>query len=467
MHVAIVGGGIAGLATAYFLQQAAREHDQPLSITLIESGPAFGGKITSSHESGFVIEGGPDSFLTHKPAALKLCQELGLEDEFVGINQAARQVFVWSRGRLRPMPPGVMLSVPTRIGPFLRSSLISWPGKLRMGLEMFIPGRSDPADESLAHFVRRRLGQEALDKIAEPMMASIHAANADRLSIQGAFPHLHALEQNHGSLIRGMRAQQRSADPARATVPAFITLRGGLQRLVDRLIERLQSQRLILNRPVDSIAFADDQYVIRAAGYPDVQADRLVLATPAYVSAELLRGAEPSLADALAAIDYVSTATVSLGFRRAEFGHALNGFGFVVPSQERRRLLACTWTSTKFTQRAPDDCVLLRAFIGGADAAPLIAQDDQSLVALVRAELKAMMGIDAAPVLSKVFRWPRANPQYEVGHHDRVAAIERQLERRPGLHLAGSAYHGSGIPNCIADGRRVAAAILKQKAEQS
>jgi oxygen-dependent protoporphyrinogen oxidase len=467
MHVAIIGGGIAGLATAYFLQQAAREPDQPLSITLIESGPAFGGKITSSHESGFVIEGGPDSFLTHKPAALKLCRELGLEDEFVGINQAARQVFVWSQGRLRPMPPGVMLSVPTKIGPFLRSSLISWPGKLRMGLEMFIPGRSDAADESLAHFVRRRLGREALEKIAEPMMASIHAANADRLSIQGAFPHLRELEQTHGSLIRGMRAQQRNADPPRAAIPAFITLRGGLQRLVDRLVERLQSQRLILNRPVSDIAFADGQYVIRCAGEPAIQADRLVLATPAYVSAELVRGADPALAAALAVIDYVSTATVSLGFRRAEFGHPLDGFGFVVPKQERRSLLACTWTSTKFTQRAPAECVLLRAFIGGADAEPLIAQDDQGLVALVRTELKAMMGIDAAPVFSKVFRWPRANPQYEVGHHERIAAIERQLEQRPGLHLAGSAYHGSGIPNCIDDGRRVAAAILKQKAEQS
>jgi protoporphyrinogen/coproporphyrinogen III oxidase len=434
---------------------------------LIESGPAFGGKITSSHEAGFVIEGGPDSFLTHKPAALKLCQELGLEDEFVGINQAARQVFVWSRGRLRPMPPGVMLSVPTKVGPFLRSSLISWPGKLRMGLELFIPARSDPADESLSDFVRRRLGQEALEKIAEPMMASIHAANADRLSIQGAFPHLHALEQSHGSLIRGMRAQQRKADPARAAVPPFITLRGGLGRLVERLVERLQSQRLILGRPVSAIAIEDGQYVIRAAGHPPITADRLVLATPAYVSAELVRGVDPGLADALAAIDYVSTATVSLGFRRAEVGHALDGFGFVVPTQERRRLLACTWTSTKFAQRAPAECVLLRAFIGGAGAEPLIAQDDQSLVALVRAELKAMMGIDAAPVLSKVFRWPGANPQYEVGHHERIAAIERQLEGLPGLHLAGSAYHGSGIPNCIADGRRTAAAILKQKAEQS
>jgi oxygen-dependent protoporphyrinogen oxidase len=467
MHVAIVGGGIAGLATAYFLQQAARQHDQPLSITLIESGPAFGGKITSAHEAGFVIEGGPDSFLTNKPAALKLCQELGLEDEFVGINPAARQVFVWSRGRLRPMPPGVMLSVPTKVGPFLRSSLISWPGKLRMGLELFIPARSDAADESLADFVRRRLGQEALEKIAEPLMASIHAANADRLSIQGAFPHLSALEQSHGSLIRGMRAQQRKADPARAAVPAFITLRGGLGRLVDRLVERLQSQRLILNRPVSSIAIEDGQYVISSAGHPAIKADQLVLATPAYASAELVRGADPSLAAALAAIEYVSTATVSLGFRRAEVGHALDGFGFVVPTQERRRLRACTWTSTKFAQRAPAECVLLRAFIGGAGAEPLIAQDDQSLVALVRAELKAMMGIDAAPVLSKVFRWPNANPQYEVGHHDRIAAIERQLERRPGLHLAGSAYHGSGIPNCIADGRRTAAAILKQKAEQS
>lgn len=471
--VVIVGGGIAGLATAFYLHERGQG---AIHYTLIESAPHFGGKITSAHENGFVVEGGPDSFLTTKTAALDLCRTLGLGDQLIGTNDAGRKVFVWSRGQLRPMPDGVMLIIPTKITPFLQSSLISWHGKLRMGMDAIIPPRRDDGDESLSHFVRRRLGDEALDKIAEPMIAGLYVADAENLSLQSTFPRFLDMEKKYGGLLRGVIAQKRAsrgngsngngqhatATTKSAATSMFMTLRGGLQQLVDALVARLNPDALMPHRSVSNVQRRGDQYILTLRDGAQMCADDLVFATPAYVAAALAQPIDAELASELKAIRYVSTATVSLGYRRSELTHPLDGFGFVVPRREKRNILACTWSSTKFNDRAPAGHALVRAFIGGARSEHLVDQDDAALAEIAREELRAMMGITATPVLTRVYRWNKANPQYEVGHAERIAEIDQRVAQQRGLHVAGGAYHGVGIPDCIQDGARVAQEIIEQ-----
>lgn len=464
-QVAIVGGGIAGLATAYSLQ---RRGGGAVDYKLIESSSTFGGKITSLHERGFIVEGGPDSFITQKTAAVELCRELGLGGHLIGTNDAARKIFVWSRGKLRPMPEGVMLIIPTKVTPFLKSSLISWPGKLRMGLDAVIPPRRGDGDETLAHFVRRRLGAEALDKIAEPMIAGIYVADAENLSLKSTFPRFLDLERQHGSLLRGMMRQRR-AKPSNGRSPnghsgttMFMTLRGGVQELTERLVAELKPESLLLNKSVVGMRQEGGKYVLKVNDGAEIRSDAAVLAAPAYVAANLVRKIDPILASGLDRIRYVSTATVSLGFKRADVSHPLEGFGFVVPRSERRKIIACTWSSTKFNHRAPAGYVLLRVFMGGAHAEHLAEQEEDAIAEMARGELREMVGIDATPVLTQVYRWHKANPQYELGHQERVADIDRRSAEHPGLYLTGAAYHGVGIPDCIQDGARVAEEIAKR-----
>ena len=463
-HVAIVGGGIAGLATAYYLQEKARQAGLPLSYSLIERAPSFGGKIVTDAQDGFVVEGGPDSFITQKPAALRLCRELKLEDRLMGTNDAQRKVYVLDGGRLRPLPDGVMLVVPTRFTPFALSPLISVSGKLRMGLDLLIPPRRDEGDESLADFIRRRLGREALEKIAEPLMAGIHVADAERLSLQATFPRFIQLEQKYGSLIKGMLAQKaRAAQGHNGTdrkQPLFMTMRGGLNELVQGLLARLQGELLPGAHVVELTRSAGSGYHLRMADGRSLFAAAVILATPAYTAAALVEPMHPRLATELRAIRYVSTATLSLGYRRAEFEHPLDGFGFVVAARDKSRLMACTWTSTKFEGRAPEANLLLRCFLGGPRNQALVDLPDAELVRLTRDELRASMGVRAEPVMARIYRWPQANPQYDVGHLERVGHIETLAADLPGLYLTGSAYRGVGIPDCIEQGAATAQAVL-------
>lgn len=459
--VAIVGGGIAGLATAYHLHERGRG---TVDYTLIESAPTFGGKIVSTRENGFVVEGGPDSFLTTKPAALELCRALGLGDQLIGTNDTGRQVFVWSHGKLRPIPDGVMLIVPTKFMPFITSSLISLPGKIRMGMDVIIPRRQGNGDESLADFVRRRLGAEALDRIAEPMIAGIYVADAEHLSLKSTFPRFLEMEKKYGSLIRGSiharRAANGKTNGGGAAPSMFMTLRGGLQQMTDAIIARLNGDALLPNRRVIAVARDGDAYALTLNNGSSLGADQVVFATPAYATADLVQGIAPALAESLRAIRYVSTATVSLGYKRVELNHPLDGFGLLAPRCEKRKIIACTWSSTKFKYRAGEGYALLRAFIGGSQAQHLVELDEEALVQIARDELHAMMGITATPVLTKVYRWHKANPQYDVGHEERVARAEKLAAQNQGLYLAGGAYHGVGVPDCIADGARVAEQIL-------
>ncbi|HTU49252.1 MAG TPA: protoporphyrinogen oxidase [Acidobacteriaceae bacterium] len=461
-HIVIIGGGITGLATAFYLQQYAGAATE---TTLIESSSRLGGKILSAHQDGFTIECGPDSFITQKPAAITLCRDLGLADQLIG-SSIGKPTYVWSRGALHPLPEGMMLMAPTMMLPFLRSRLISWRGKLRMGMELLIPRREEEGDESLASFTRRRLGAEALEKIAAPLMAGIFAADPEKLGLQTTFPMFLEMEKQHGSLLRGIlkrnRAKARNPVPAGSEPkpsPMFMTLRGGLEQLVDALVARLKQETVLLNRKVVCVNRVLDRYQIDLNDGARLWADEIVFATPADVTADLVRGLDPVLAFKLRGIRYVSTATVSLAFKHSDLKAPLNGTGFLVPHSARRRITACSWSSQKFSHRAPDDCELIRVFIGGARAEFLAEQDEAALIQIAREELLTIMGIDAEPVLAKAYRWSKANPQYDVGHGNRVAEVEHIASWHPGLHLAGAAYHGAGIPDCISSGMKIASKI--------
>jgi len=461
----IVGGGISGLATAFTLQECGSA-----DYTLIECSPRWGGKITSAHENGFTIEGGPDSFITQKTAAVELCKRLGLGDQLVGSNSGkSATTYIWSGGRLHRMPEGMMLMAPTMVIPFLCSRLISWPGKLRMGMEVFVPRARGDEDESLAGFVRRRLGTEALNKIAGPLMGGIHAADPERLSLKSTFPMFLEMEKKHGSLLRGMmkrpvkpEAVPRVAHGAKRP-PMFMSLRGGLQQLSDALVTQLPGTNLRDGCRALAVSRYAERYKIDLSDGSSLLADDVVFATPSFVTADLIEQIDPALAARLRAIRYVSTATVSLGYRRSEIAHPMQGAGFIVPQSEGRRITACSWSSVKFNHRAPEDCVLLRVFIGGALAEELAEQNEDALVQLAREELQVILGITASPILAKAYRWHKANPQYDIGHEERVAEIEQSLTNHPGLHLAGAAFHGPGVPDCIQSGRKAAEAVATRR----
>jgi oxygen-dependent protoporphyrinogen oxidase len=466
-HITIIGGGIAGLATAYYLQQKSRQRGDALDYTLVESAPRVGGKIITTEVDGFVIEGGPDSFITPKPWAMQLCRDLGLTDRLIPTNDDRRNIFVLQHGRLIPFPGGYRLTVPTEFIPFVLSPLISPWGKLRMGLDLFLPSRQAEGDESLADFIRRRLGAEALDKIAGPIMAGIYSADPERLSLQSTFPQFAEMEQKYGSLIKAMRMAKKQPRPAPSpngkASSMFTSLRSGMDELVEALVDQLEGD-LQLNCRVTGLKHLSPGFEISVdhADRPPLTTDAVVLAVPAYVATNLVEPLKPELAELLGQIRYASTANISLGYRRADVPppHTLNGFGFMVPKSENRQITACTWTSTKFDHRAPDDGVLLRIFVGGDSRENLVNLPDDELVALVRTELAEIMGITAEPLIRRVFRWPRANPQYDVGHLDRVAAMEALAAEVPGLYLVGSAFRGIGIPDCIKSALTAADQIL-------
>ncbi len=452
--VVIVGGGITGLAAAWSLQQL----EPAPRYSVLEAGPRWGGKILTETVSGpdespFIVEGGPDSFITQKPWALQLARTLGMEDQLLPTNEAQRRVYVLHRGRPVPLPEGVMLIVPTAFMPFIRSRLLTLPGKLRMGLDWFIPAKTDGEDETLADFINRRLGSEALDKIAEPLLAGIYNAEADRQSLLATFPRFRALEERHGSLIRGMLAGRR----ARASAPppagngqrppsAFISFRGGMGELVEALTARLSGD-MHLNTSVAALSRSETGYRLQLEDGRSVTASAIVLAVPAYVAGQLLGSIAPRAVARLRSIRYVSTGTVSLAFPRRTLRRPLDGFGVVIPRSERRQINAITCTSTKFDHRAPDSHVLLRVFFGGSRTPETMGLSDRELLAVVRRELESIVGIRDEPTLQRIYRWAEANPQYDVGHLGLVSDIETALP--DGVFVAGSPYRGIGIPDCV------------------
>jgi oxygen-dependent protoporphyrinogen oxidase len=457
-RVVIVGAGVAGLSCAVRLLELARSRQHPLELTVLDAADRPGGVIATERRDGFLIERGPDCFITEKPWALDLCRRLGLQDEVIGTNPECRRSFVLIRDRLLPIPEGYQLMAPGRLLPFATTPILSVGGKLRAACDLILPRGSDRSDESLASFVRRRFGSEVLEKLAQPLVAGIYNADPETLSLRATMPRFLEMERTSRSLILALwRARRRRAAAetgvSGARYSLFATLRGGLQTLIDRLTERLPPEALRVGLRVRSVGRADGRWRIATDAGEGLAADAVVLAMPANASARLVRDVDSELAPALASIPYGTSGTVNLGYRHEDIPFPLRGFGFVVPRSEDLSLIACSFSSVKFEGRAGAGTVLLRCFVGGARAEQDAPAD---LERAVREDLRRTLGLSASPLLALTSVWPRAMAQYEVGHNDRAEAIETRMERLPGLALAGNGLRGVGIPDCVQSGERAA-----------
>lgn len=439
-QVAVVGGGIAGLSAAYELTKAG------VDVMVLEASPRLGGKIVTERTGGAVIEGGPDSFITVKPTALALARELGLKT--VATNKENTDIYVFARGRLRRLPDGLFLMAPKKIAPFLRSDLFTWPGKLRMGLDLVLPRRKAEDDESLGDFARRRLGAEALDVLVQPIMAGIYGGDADRLSIRSTFPRFPELERRHGSLIRGI-GRGGGHRPAGETL--FMSLAGGLDGFVSALEAKIGRHRIRLSCPVGKIAKNGSGWTLETRAGA-VSADKVIVTTLARLTADLVKDVDHELSRLLASFSTTSTATVSLLYEAGDLPPLPRGFGFVVAKSEVRTISAGTFTTQKFPGRSGPGMFLIRCFVGGAGHEDAVLKQDPELLSQVRADLKRIAGIEAEPKTARIFKWIKANPQYEVGHEEKLKRVESLLLQHPGLHLAGASYRGLGIPDCMQSG---------------
>lgn len=469
-RIIVIGGGIAGLSAAYYAQKKIPD----THITLIESASHWGGKIITDrvafNDGQFIIEGGPDTFLASKPWGVALCRELGLGERLHGTNQNQKNTYVLNKGRLLPLPEGLAMMIPSDVPSILRSRLISWFGKTRMGFDFLLPAKNvNPdktgasGDESLGSFVSRRLGREAYENLIEPLMSGIYAGDGDQLSLASTFPYLRDLETKYGSLARGALEMRKKSNgkAVQGSRSAFLTPTTGLAEIVEALVAHLQSHHvdLRLNTKVQTLKRSNVETWHVTLDTETLDADGLILATPAYVSGRLLASFDPELASALESIPYASTATVSIAYRLSDVPRDLDGYGYVIPRREGRKALACTWTSTKFPHRAPEGYALIRVFVGRAGQD--IPWNENDLLELSKEEMKLTLGITAEPLLSRVFLWAKAMPQYNLGHPEILKRIDAALEKHPGLALAGNGYRGIGIPDCIHSGEVAVERVLK------
>jgi oxygen-dependent protoporphyrinogen oxidase len=455
----IVGGGITGLSAAYEFAQAG----QP--AILLEARPRLGGVIETERVEGCILEGGPDSFLAAKPAGLDLIREVGLGSELIGSNDKSRVTYLVRGGRLVPMPDGLMMMVPTKILPVVASSIIGWGTKIRMGLEYFRrPPAGEMPDRSVADFIADHYGRETVDYLAEPLLSGVYGGSVDRLSVNSVLTRFVELERKYGSLTRGVLAAKRKRGKTSLNGPTslFQTLKGGLAQLTGELESRIRGRIEIRQATAESVETTPQGFRVRAGG-ESLDASSVILATPAWAAGALLRELDPRLAGLLEGVEYSSSATVAIGFRRSDCGTIPPGFGFLVPACERRLLVACTFVGAKFPYRVPDEIVVMRCFVGGAGQEAVLELDDTEILHRVLGELQSLLGWTARPLFTRIARWHRAMAQYTVGHGARLAWIRERLESLPGLYLAGNAYEGIGVPDCIRTGRRAALQALARQ----
>jgi protoporphyrinogen/coproporphyrinogen III oxidase len=470
-QVVIVGGGISGLATAYAVMEEASKHPIPIQCTVIEQENRWGGKIYTHVTGNFLVEGGPDSFLTSKPWALELCRTLGLHDQLIPTNREHNRTFSFCRGALRELPQGLLAFRPQRIETLVSGGLVSLKGLFRMAAERFWP-RQNPwtADETLGGFFRRRFGVEAFDYLIEPLVAGIYAGDADELSMEATFPRFRECEREYGSVIKGMRvATAKAATAVHAsggTSSLFMSLRGGLGQLVEALVQQLLKRGVCLTEGVRCIEVqpstqeSSSFHVVLEHG-GRLPADAVVLTTPAFQTARLLRSFQPETAGLLDGIPYASTATISMGYSTEAIGSQIRGYGFVVPRKEQRPLLAATWSSLKWPDRSKTGDILIRCYVGGRGREKILEQDDQPLVECVRRELESIAGITTAPKFMEIHRWIQGMPQYVLGHQERISHINRLLAQCPGLYVTGAGFYGIGIPDCIREGTKVGRQLIQ------
>ncbi|MEO6419758.1 MAG: protoporphyrinogen oxidase [Polyangiaceae bacterium] len=469
-RVIVIGGGITGLSCAYEIVELAAAAKKNVEVTLLERSGRVGGVISTEKRGGFVLDGGPDSWVATKPHAADLVKRLGLGQELMGTVETNRQVYIAWGKELFLMPEGLVLGIPTQIGPIARTQLFSWDAKLRMALEPFVPVRSfhGDEDESVADFITRRLGDQVTDRLAAPLLGGIFAGNAGAISVRAAFPQLVAAEAKYGSLIQAMRAQRKEREAAAAKADSapsmFVSLHGGLGRMIDTLAEKL-GDRVRTSVGVNEVRLVDDdsdgRFGVETTGGGIERADHVVLAVPSFVSASAVRAMDPGLARSFDGLmGHASSATVFLAFRRQDVAHPLDATGFIVPRAEGRKILAGTWVSSKWGHRAPGGHVLMRVFLGGAEQEEVLERDDDALAALALREVRTMMTIDAEPLFTRVFRFVRASPQPHLGHLGRVRDLRAKLSEIPGLHTASNTYDGVGIPDCIRQAQKIARDIV-------
>jgi protoporphyrinogen/coproporphyrinogen III oxidase len=449
--VIIIGGGISGLSAAYYLAKRGQ------ASVIVESRPRLGGVIQTERIEDCLIEAGPDSFLSAKPAALELARELGLADQVIASNDHLRKTYIWKNGRLAALPEGLMMMVPTKILPLVSTGLLTWGTKIRMGLELLRAPRDMSGDESVAQFVKDHYGSEAVDYLAEPLLSGVYGGDASELSAISVLPRFVELAKRYGSLTRGVLAERarNARSPAEKPAPLFRTLKGGLGQMVDALVSSIRGRVEVVQARAQSIERSGSGFRVKLDD-TWIEADRLVIACEAHSAATLLPGLDGRMAELLGAIPYSSSMIVALGFDARDVRHPPDGFGFLVPQKERRRLVACTWVGTKFPYRAPAGTILARCFFGGTRDPEALQLSDEAAVALAVEELRRIAGFSAPPRFARVFRWPRSMAQYTVGHSARIAEIRSRAAAIPGLYVAGNAYDGIGIPDCIRMGRAAA-----------
>ena len=450
-RIAIIGGGISGLSAAFAIEEWRRRGSE-VEYTLYESSSRFGGVLRTEHIHGCVVEAGPDSFLTEKPWAADLARALGLGDQLIGSNDATRKTYILTHGRLVEMPDGLMFMVPTKILPTGMSPLFSWKTKLRITQEMFHPPRAADHDESVAAFIERHYGSEMVDRLADPLLSGVYGGEAANLSVRAVLPRFVEMERMHGSLGRGMlAARKKMRSWKNSAPPIFTSLKNGMQTLADAIVAQLTPTSLRINTTAAAIEPQAASWLVSAGMQSDVF-DAVILALPAGAASSLLRMAGPELSAELAAIGYTSSITVALGFDKDVRRTLPPGFGFLVPRSEGKRILAATFVHNKFPHRAPEDRALLRCFFAGKNAEDVWPLADDQIVAIVRHELQEILGLRADPLFTRVYRWKSAMAQYNVGHLDRLDRIERLRQKLPGLALAGNAYRGIGVPDCVRSG---------------
>jgi len=480
-RIIIVGGGVAGLGAAYKAARAALEgHD--VEFALFEKDPRLGGKILteivpdSSGKGSFVVDGGPDCFLTEKPACHRIAKLAGIFEDELPTDESRKRTWILSRGKLHPMPDGIFMFAPTKFLPFATTGLFSWPGKIRMAMDLFIrPKKVAPGefnDETLESFVVRRMGRECLDRLAEPLVGGVHASDPSKMSLAATFPRLLEMEQKHGSLMKGFIAARRKVEEMRRKYPPkpgqkprtfFTSFLRGMQELTDRMADAAGRKGMRTATAVTSLQRASNgKWSAALSDGSSVAGDAVILATESWAAEPLIRPHDTAIADALASIQTSSSATVSIAFDEGEVGFDLNAFGVLCPMVEGRPLMAATYSSTKWPGRAPAGKPLLRGFVGGPHNQEIVSRSDEELVQTVLAEFRVNLGLNpnAKPLFFRVFRWHRGMPQYTLGHLDRVALIEDHSAKIPGLAIAGGSYTGVGVPNCIESGERAVSKIL-------
>ena len=434
--VCIIGGGISGLSSAYYFNKAG------IRPTLIEQSPRVGGVIQTEHIHECTLEAGPDSFLAIKPAAVELIREVGLGDEVLGSNDELRATFILKRGRLEPLPEGMMMMVPTKIMPVVKSRLLGWGTKVKMGLEYFRrPARHE--DRSVRDFLADHYGQESVDYLAEPLLAGVYGGDPGQLSVNSVLTRFVEMESKFGSLTRAVLTQPRPKNGG----PLFRTLKSGLSTLIDRLAPSAD----LVHGTAEALERSGGSWRVRVDG-EWIEAGTVVLATRAYQSGALLRPLDAGLGELLTAIPYTSSLTLSIAFKRADIAHPLNGHGFLVPKRERRHVKACTWVHRKFNYRVPEGLVVMRCFLSGES----LAESDSALIDIARGELRDILGVDAEPLFHTIHRWPGSMAQYTVGHQTRIEEVRARAAALPGLKLIGNFFDGIGIPDCIRLGKQAA-----------